>query len=276
MKFSKGPLWRQHALLWLIRVLVLFYISFPFCWAITSSFKTDKELQLQPATFIPQNPTWRNYQFVLGGTDFLNAIGNSLIVASATVALSLLLGTLAAYALGKLRFRGKQVWLYLILAMTMFPQISILTALYRIIRTLNLTAMPGMIISYLLFTLPLTIWLLTAFFKALPDELMQAAEVDGATPFQAFYMILLPLTMPALVTTGLLTFISAWNEYLFALTFTSIEPDAHTLPISIASIPDSLFGPLMAANVMIMIPIILLMLIFGERIVQGLTGAIHG
>ena len=276
MKLSKAPLWRQRVLLWLIRLLVLLYISFPFCWAITSSFKTDKELQLQPATFIPQNPTWRNYQFVLYYTDFLKGIGNSLIVASTSVALSLLLGSLAAYALGKLRFRGKQVWLYLILAMTMFPQISILTALYSIIRILNLNAIPGMIISYLLFTLPLTIWLLTTYVKALPDELMQAAEVDGATPFQAFYLILLPLTMPALVTTGLLTFISAWNEYLFALTFTSIEPNTHTLPIAIASIPDSLFGPLMAANVMIMIPIILLMLTFQERITEGLTGAING
>ncbi|MGB0385239.1 MAG: carbohydrate ABC transporter permease [Ardenticatenaceae bacterium] len=275
MKISQG-LWRPRSLLWLIRLLLLFYISFPFCWAITSSFKTDQELLRQPATFIPQNPTWRNYQFVLYYTDFLKAIGNSIIVATATVALSLLLGSFAAYALGKLRFRGKQVWLYLILAMTMFPQISILSALYAIIRTLKLSPMPGMIISYLIFTLPLTIWLLTTYFKALPDELMQAAEVDGATPLQAFYLILLPLTMPALITTGLLTFISAWNEYLFALTFTSIEPNAHTLPIAIASIPDTLFGPLMAANVMIMIPITLLMLIFQERIVEGLTGAING
>ena len=152
---SKAFLYYRRGFTWLIRLLVLFYISFPFCWAISSSFKTDNELQLQPATFIPQNPTWRNYQFVLFYTDFLKAIGNSLIVATTTVALSLMIGSFAAYALGKLRFRGKQVWLYLILAMTMFPQISILTALYGIIRTLKLSAMPGMIISYLIFTLPL-------------------------------------------------------------------------------------------------------------------------
>jgi trehalose/maltose transport system permease protein len=154
--------------------------------------------------------------------------------------------------------------------------------LYAVIRTLNLPATPSMILSYLLFTLPFTTWVMTAFFRGLPLDLLQAAQVDGATPFQTFYMVLLPLTLPALVTTGLLAFINAWNEYLFALTFTTIEPNARTVPVVIALFTGQIsrqepFGEIMAAAVVVTIPLLILVLIFQQKIVDGLTaGAVKG
>jgi trehalose/maltose transport system permease protein len=206
----------------------------------------------------------------------------SSIVAVSTTVLSLVIGSFAAFALGKLRFRGKTPSLYLILSMTMFPQVAVLTGLYAVIRTLALPAAPSMILSYLLFTLPFTTWVMTSFFRGLPLELLQAAQVDGATPFQTFYQILLPLTLPALVTTGLLAFINAWNEYLFALTFTTIEPNARTVPVVIALFTGQIsrqepFGEIMAAAVVVTIPLLILVLIFQQKIVDGLTaGAVKG
>ncbi|MGB0385238.1 MAG: carbohydrate ABC transporter permease [Ardenticatenaceae bacterium] len=271
-----------RGMFWVLVALIFVYTTFPFYWAINSSLKTERELQQQPATIIPQAPTLDNYAAVFRNGAFLRGMVNSVIVAVSTVVLSLIFGSFAAYALGKLRFKGKNVWLYVILAMTMFPQISILAALYAMIRTLNLNAITSMIITYMIFTLPFTIWVLTSFFKALPGELMQAAQVDGATPFQAFYLVLLPLTMPALVTTGLLAFIGAWNEYLFALTFTSISPESRTVPVAIATFAGEIarqepFGEIMAGSVVVTVPLVILVLIFQNRIVEGMTaGAVKG
>ncbi|MEZ4832730.1 MAG: carbohydrate ABC transporter permease [Caldilineaceae bacterium] len=150
------------------------------------------------------------------------------------------------------------------------------------INTLGIGAIASMILSYMIFTLPFTVWVLTSFFRGLPIEIMQSAQVDGASPFQTFYMILLPLTMPALVTTGLLAFIQSWNEYLFALTFTSIEPTARTVPVAIALFSGERafqepFGEIMAASVVVTVPLIILVLIFQQKIVEGLTaGAVKG
>ena len=172
--------------------------------------------------------------------------------------------------------------MYVIHAMTMFPQVAVLSGLYAMINNIGLSARPSMIITYMLFTLPFTVWVLTAFFQALPDELLQSAQVDGATPFQAFRLILFPLTMPALATTGILAFIGAVNEYLFALTFTTIEPDARTVPVAISLFQGQIarqepFGEIMAAAVVVTIPLILMVLIFQKRIIGGLTaGAVKG
>lgn len=279
----------NNILFWFVILVVFVYMLFPFYWAINSSLKTEAQLQMTPATFIPRDPqsnaillTLRNYQAVFRNETFLRGLRNSVIVAVSTTVLSLVVGAFAAFALGKLRFRGKTPSLYVILAMTMFPQVAVLTGLYAVITALNIPAIPSMILSYLLFTLPFTVWVLTAFFRGLPTEIMQSAQVDGATPFQTFYMILLPLTAPALVTTGLLAFINAWNEYIFALTFTSIQPQARTVPVAIALFTGEIarqepFGEIMAAAVVVTIPLILLVLIFQNRIVEGLTaGAVKG
>lgn len=276
-------------LFWLALILVAVYLLFPFYWAINSSLKTENQLQMTPATFIPRDPvtdevefTFANYGAVFRNDRFQTGLINSTIVAVTTTFLSLLVGSFAAFALGKLRFRGRTPSLYVILSMTMFPQVAVLTGLYAVIRVLGISALPSMILSYMLFTLPFTAWVLTAFFKGLPNEIMQSAQVDGATPFQTFRLILLPLTAPALVTTGLLAFINAWNEYLFALTFTTIEVDARTVPVAIALFTGEIsrqepFGEIMAAAVLVTIPLIVLVLIFQNRIVAGLTaGAVKG
>lgn len=267
---------------WLLIIVIFIYLIFPFYWAIVSALKTERELIQMPATYFPRNPTLDNFVSVLQNDAFMRGLRNSLIVAGITTLLSLLIGSFAGYALGKLRFRGRTPSLYLILAMTMFPQIAVLSGLFAVIRYLQLPAIPSMILSYMIFTLPFTVWVLTAFFRGLPIDLLQAAQVDGASMMQTFWHVLLPLAAPALVTTGLLAFISAWNEYLFALTFTSIAPEARTVPVAIALFTGEVarqepFGEIMAAAVIVTVPLIILVLIFQNRIVEGLTaGAVKG
>jgi trehalose/maltose transport system permease protein len=267
---------------WILIIFILLYTLFPFYWAINSSFKGENEI-IAPATYIPQNPTLINYQAVFTNDQFVRSLVNSAFVSGSTTVLALVVGSFAAYALGRLRFRGRTVMLYAVLAMTMFPQISILSGLFAIVTDLGLYGTQGALIAtYPLITLPFTVWTMTSFFRGLPGELEQAALVDGATTFQTFYRILLPLTAPALVTTGLLAFISAWNEYLFSLTFTLINPAARTVPVAIALFGGTVsrqepIAEIMAASVIVTIPLIVLVLIFQRRIVEGLTaGAVKG
>ncbi|MTI59094.1 MAG: carbohydrate ABC transporter permease [Firmicutes bacterium] len=279
----------KKILFWSVIMIIFLYLLFPFYWAVNSSLKSEAQLQMIPTTLVPRNPetmnfspTLRNFAAVFKNKIFVKSILNSAIVAVSTTLLALIVGSFAAFALGKLAFRGKKPILYLILAMTMFSQISVLSGLYAVITKFNLSARLSMVISYMIFTLPFTTWVLTSFFKELPKEIMQSAQVDGATPFQTFYLVLLPLTAPALVTTGLLAFIAAWNEYLFALTFTAIEPSARTIPVAIALFTGSVvrqipYGEIMAAAVIVTIPVVILVFIFQRRIVQGLTaGSVKG
>ncbi|MEJ2292137.1 MAG: carbohydrate ABC transporter permease [Deinococcales bacterium] len=269
-------------LFWVLVAAILVYLLFPFYWALNSALKTQRELIQTPATFWPEQLTFQNFRSVFANDRFLRALLNSTIVAVSVTALSLVVGAFAGYALGKMRFRGRGPSLYVILAMTMFPQIAVLAGLYAVIRVLGMPAIPSMILSYMLFTLPFTVWVLTSFFKGLPVTLLQAAQVDGATLMQSFRMVLLPLTAPALVTTGLLAFIQAWNEYLFALTFTVVEPKARTVPVAIALFTGEVarqepFGEIMAGAVVVTIPLVILVLLFQQRIVAGLTaGAVKG
>ena len=286
-KFRENPI--RRSLFYLAILIIVIYLLFPFYWALNSSLKSESQLSMTPATFIPRDPVSNeidfyltNYKGVFASDKFVRGLFNSMIVATSTTILALTAGSFAAFALGKLRFKGKTPSLYIILAMTMFPQVTVLSGLYAIINALNLGAIFSMILTYMLFTLPFTTWVLTAFFRELPVEIMQSAQVDGATPFQTFRMILLPLTAPALVTTGLLSFIAAWNEYLFALTFTTIDPSARTVPVAIQYFSGQFarqepFGEIMAAAVVVTIPIVVLVLIFQRRIVAGLTaGAVKG
>ena len=265
--------------------LVLFiavYALFPFYWAFSTSFKTEDEM-FRRASYFPQEPTLKNYQYVLRDDKFLLALRNSAFVAGSTAVLSLVVGSFAAYAMGRLRFRGRTALLYLVLSMTMFPSISILSGLYTIVKGLGVFGTPfSLIITYPVFTLPFTVWVLTSFFRGLPAEIEQAAIIDGASHMQTFRLILLPLTAPALVTTGLLSFVSSWNEYLFALNFTITNPSAQTVPVAIAQFSgiESLQEPIaeiMAAAMVVTIPLVILVLIFQNRIVAGLTaGAVKG
>jgi trehalose/maltose transport system permease protein len=234
--------------------------------------------------YFPANPTLAHYREVLSSGEFQRALINSTIVAGAVTLISLVLGSIASYALGRFRFRGRAFAMYLMLSMTIFPQIAILGALFTLINDFGLfNTLPALIFSDLILTLPFTVWVLTSFMAALPKDLEEAAYVDGATPLQVFYKVLLPLIAPGLVTTGLLAFITAWNEYLYALSFTQ-DPEHHTITVAITTFTsgkgntfEQPWGQIMAATVVVTIPLIVLTLMLQRRILAGLTaGAVKG
>jgi len=278
---------------WTLIALIFIYALFPFYWALRSAFTPDPALFATPIQYIPHHPTLQHFRDVLSSDFFRRALLNSTIVAGSVTLISLTIGSVAAYALGRFRFRGKSPVLYLMLSMTIFPQIAILGALYTMFSGFHIIGpidFPklydtewALIFSYLIFTLPFTIWVLTGFMRALPADLEEAAYVDGATPLQVFYKVLLPLIAPGLVTTGLLAFIAAWNEYLFALSFIQ-SPNNYTVPIAITSFvgkSGSAFqqpwGEIMAATIIVTLPLIVAVLVLQKRILAGLTaGAVKG
>lgn len=271
-----------RGLFWLLVIFILIYTVFPFVWVLLAAIKPNEDISTTPTRYLPSRIYWGNLDYVFHQRDFLYALRNSIIASVATVVIALVFGSFAAYALGRIKFRGRNLTLYIILAMTMFPAIAILGSLFKMMRDFNLyNTIPGLVLTYMTFTLPFTVWVLANFFKAMPGELEEAALVDGATPFQAFYKIMLPLSMPGLVTTGLLAFIAAWNEFLFSLTFTNTYA-ARTVQPAIASFRgntqyDEPWGSIMAAAVVVTIPLVVLVLIFQRKILAGLTaGAIKG
>jgi ABC-type glycerol-3-phosphate transport system permease component len=253
--------------------------AFPFYWAIVSSLTPEARLFEAPS-LIPHTFVLDHYRALFRERDFLIPIRNSLIVAGCTTAFCVTLGGLCAYALARLRFRGKAPLLGVILAVSVFPQISIVSPLYLVLRSLHLiNTFPGLILPYLTFAMPLTVWLLVGFFRQLPGELEEAAMVDGAGRLRALWEIILPLALPGLATTAILTFVYSWNEFLFALSFT-LGPERQTVPVAIAlfrgqyQVP---WGQILAAAVVATAPVALLVLAFQRRIVQGLTaGAVKG
>jgi trehalose/maltose transport system permease protein len=272
----------RDVLFWIIIIFIVLYTLFPFYWAIVSSLTPASQLFSTPVRYFPQNPTTQAYVSVFNNPMFLRSLVNSAFVAITTVIIALAIGSFGAYALGRLQFRGRTLVMYTILSMTMFPAIAILGSLFTMVRALGIYNTPwALILTYTTFTLPFTIWVLTNFFKSLPLELEQAAYVDGATAWQTFWLILLPLTAPGLVTTGLLAFINAWNEFLYALTFT-VNEQARTVPVAIAMFTGAQqfeipWADIMAAAVVVTIPIVLLVLFFQQRLVEGLTaGAVKG
>jgi trehalose/maltose transport system permease protein len=284
--FRRSPVGRALVKIpfWILIAAIFVYALFPFYWAVRSAFMPANELFTTPIKYWPTDPTLSHFREVLESDFFRRALLNSTIVAGSVTLISLAIGSLAAYALGRFRFHGRSFVLYLMLSMTIFPQIAILGALYTMISNFHLYDKLGsLILTYLIFTLPFTVWVLTSFMRALPGELEEAAYVDGATPLQVFYKVLLPLIAPGLVTTGLLAFIAAWNEYLYAVSF--IQTPAHyTVPVAITSftakggnafqVP---WGQIMAATVVVTLPLILATLILQKRILAGLTaGAVKG
>ncbi|AZD15969.1 carbohydrate ABC transporter permease [Pseudomonas chlororaphis] len=265
---------------WCLIGVLLLYAVFPFYYAIVTSLKPSSALF--EVSYWIENPDFSNYAAVLHQASFLRAIGNSLVVALCVVTLALFLSLTAAYALGRVKFRGRGTVLMMVLGVSMFPQVAVLSGLFEVIRALGLyNTSWALILSYTIFTLPFTVWVLTTFMGQLPHELEEAAIMDGASPWVTLTRVLLPLLWPALVTTGLLAFIAAWNEFLFALTFTLTDTQ-RTVPVAIALIsggsPHELpWGLLMAASVLVTVPLVILVLIFQRRIVSGLTaGALKG
>ncbi|MER2604101.1 MAG: carbohydrate ABC transporter permease [Candidatus Competibacter phosphatis] len=265
---------------YLLVTAIVLYAVFPFYYAIVTSFKTGPELF--SVDYFPVRWHWDNYTAVFREQPFAHNIFNSVLVSFTVVALSLLLGVTAAFALGRVRFRGRGLLLLTVLGVSMFPQVAVLSGMFELIRGLGLyNNLLGLVVSYLIFTLPFTVWVLTTFMRDLPKELEEAAIMDGATPWQIIVKVFLPLMWPALVATGLLAFIAAWNEFLFALTFT-LSNEQRTVPVAIALISGASqyelpWGSIMAASVIVTLPVVALVLIFQRRIVSGLTaGAVKG
>jgi trehalose/maltose transport system permease protein len=261
-------------------IAIVLYAVFPFYYAVVTSLKTGSALFR--VDYFPFSWDWQNYVTLFQQQPFGRNIMNSVAVAVMVVLASLLLGTLAAYALSRVAFRGRGLLLGTILAVSMFPQVAVLSGMFELIRALGLyNSLLGLVFAYMIFTLPFTVWVLTTFMRELPKELEEAAIIDGASPLTIVTRIFLPLLWPAMVTTGLLAFIQAWNEFLFALTFTLTDAQ-RTVPVAIALIsggsPHELpWGNIMAASVVVTVPVVALVLIFQRRIIAGLTaGALKG
>ncbi len=256
------------------------YAAFPLYYAVISSLQQGSQL-FEP-TYLPRSANLENYVAVFGEQPFGRSILNSFAVGLGTVAVTLFLATLAAYALGRIRFRGRRSVLFAFLTVSMFPQVAVLSGMFELIRWLGLyNTLPALVLSYLVLTLPFSIWVLTAFMRELPTEIEEAAILDGASRWTILTRILAPLAAPAIVTTGLLALIIAWNEFLFALTF-SLGPESRTVPVAIALISGASqhelpWGVLMAASVVVAVPLVAIVLLFQGRIVSGLTtGALKG
>ena len=277
----KTPLFGRIALYLAATVVVLLSV-YPFLYAVTTSFKSGGAL-FEP-TLWPSSWSLDNYisLFTLAEQPFGRHIFNSIMVSVLVVVISLFIGVTAAYALGRIQFKGRALLLTAVLSVSMFPQVAVLAGMFELIRFLGIyNKALGLVLPYMIFTLPFTVWVLTTFMKQLPKELEEAAIMDGCSPWRIIKDVFMPLLWPALVSTGLLAFIAAWNEFLFALTFV-LDNNERTVPVSISLISgaskyDIPWGNIMAASVLVTLPLIALVLIFQKKIVSGLTaGAVKG
>jgi multiple sugar transport system permease protein len=284
---------RTNAGTWVGFLLILVWCLLPIVWIISLSFKSPAETASGSAQFLPKDATLQNYRDILGwgsvtpgqetvSNDFLDALRNSFGISLISTALAVILATLAAYAIARLEFRGKRLVLTMALAIAMFPVVSLVGPLFDMWRTFGLfNTWPGLIIPYMTFTLPLAIWTLSAFFREIPWEMEQAAQVDGATSWQAFRKVIVPLAAPGVFTAAILTFFFAWNEFVLAISLTSTT-SSRTVPAQLSYFvgPDPFnppYGLLATASVVVTVPIIIIVLLFQRKIVSGLTsGAVKG
>ena len=261
---------------------IIIYTLIPILWILSLSLKSTATLA--DGKFIPQEVSWDNYRLILTGDAqglFLPALGNSVVVCLVATLISVVLAMFAAYAIARLDFPGKKLILTTALAVSIFPVISLVTPLYNLWRAIGLfDTQLGLIIPYLSLTLPLSIWTMSAFFKQIPWEMEQAAQVDGATSWQAFRKVIVPLASPGVFTTAIITFFTAWNDFVFAISLTS--ENARTVPAALAFFTgasqfEQPTGAICAAAVIVTIPVVILVLLFQRRIVSGLTsGAVKG
>jgi trehalose/maltose transport system permease protein len=268
-------------LLYLISAFVVILSLYPFIYAISTSLKTGNALFT--SDLFPSNADLRNYRALFEGVQpFGKSLVNSIAVSFLTVAFAMLMGITAAYALGRIRFRGKGLLLVSLLGVSMFPQVAVLSGMFELIQSLGLyNKVLGLVVPYTIFTLPFTVWILTTFMRELPGELEEAAIMDGCGPLRIIFQVFMPLLWPALVSTGLLAFIGAWNEFMFALTFV-VSDTERTVPVAISLIAGATafeipWGTIMAGSVIVTVPLLLLVFFFQKRIVSGLTaGAVKG
>ena len=276
---SARPAWGRIAY-YAASLLFIFTSLFPLVYALSSSLK--KSTGLFSPELLPKQPTVANYTAVFSEQPFATNLLNSVIVAGSVVALSLALSLMAAWALGRVQFRGRGLLLAVILSASMFPQVAVLSGMFELVRVFGLYDHLGaLVIADLVLTLPFTVWVLVTFMRQLPKELEEAAAMDGVGVFTLVFRIFMPLLWPAVVATGLLAFIAAWNEFLFALTFT-LSTEERTVPVAIAliSTPSGFelpWGKIMAASVIVTLPLVALVVWFQRLIVSGLSaGAVKG
>jgi multiple sugar transport system permease protein len=263
-------------------LLILVWALFPMLWMVSLSFKDPATFRSATPTFFPQKWVWTNYDTVFSDSLFTSALRNSIGIALIATVLSVIVAMFAAYAIARLEFPGKKFLLSMALAIAMFPQAALVGPLFNMWRNLGIyDTWIGLIIPYLTFALPLSIWTMSAFFRQIPWEMEQAAQVDGATAWQAFRKVIVPLAAPGVFTTTILTFFFCWNEFLLAISLTSTDK-ARTVPAALsfftgASQFQSPVTAIMAASVVVTIPVVILVLVFQRRIVAGLTaGAVKG
>ncbi len=269
------------AVLFYVFLTIFILVSvFPLLWIFKMSIITRSELFQAPPTILPANPIASEYGQIFGDPAFQQALLNSVIISGVTTIICLFFGSIAAYAIARLRFAGKGFIMTLILAISFFPGVAIIAPLFIQFSTFGvIDTLASVIITDTVFALPLTVWLLVAFFRELPRDLEEAAKVDGATTIQAFRKVIVPLAAPGVFTTAILTFIFAWNEFLFATTFLltpATQPVTVVIP-NFASQYTTDYGAQAAAAVVVTVPLVILVLIFQRRIVSGLTaGAVKG
>lgn len=278
---------RRERTWWIVGgIFIVLYCMLPVLWIISLSFKSPAGLNNKQ--FLPSSLTWENYQFVFtrgaqgAGDIFIPALRNSFVIALSATFISVVLATFAAYAIARLDFPGKRIILGSALAVAIFPVISIVTPLFNLWRAIGLyDTIPGLIIPYLSLCLPLCIWTLSAFFREIPWEMEQAAQVDGATSWQAFRKVIVPLAAPGVFTTAIISFFIAWNDFIYGISLTSTTR-ARPVPAALSSFTgESQFvqptGYISAAAVVVTIPVVILVLLFQRQIVAGLTnGAVKG
>ncbi len=261
-------------------LLVSIFALVPVLWIVFLSFKTPASAT--DGSFIPRHWTLSNYSDIFKAGIFTSALRNSIGIALISTALAVILASAAAYAIARLEFPGKRVILGVVLGVALFPQVALVGPLFNLWRQIGLyDTWPGLIIPYMAFALPISIFVLWSFFREIPWDLEQAAEVDGATPFQAFTKVIAPLAAPGIVTTTIIVFIICWNDFVFAISLTSTTA-AETVPAAISTFPGVSqftvpYGDIAAAAVVVTVPVVLLVLLFQRRIVAGLTaGAVKG
>lgn len=271
----------RKKLLWAIGgLLILVYTLLPVVWIVSLSFKTGDDINNKK--FFPSEWSWDNYSTVFDTSLFTSALRNSIGISLIATVISVTLATLAAYAIARLEFKGKKLVLTTALAIAMFPTVALVGPLFDMWRGLGIyDTWIGLIIPYMSFTLPLSIWTLSAFFREIPWEMEQAAQVDGATPWQAFRKVIVPLAAPGVFTAAILTFFFAWNDFVFGISLTATDA-SRPVPAALAFFTGESFfqqptAAISAAAVVVTIPVIALVLIFQRKIVAGLTsGAVKG
>jgi multiple sugar transport system permease protein len=272
---------RKGQAVWLVGgILIIAYALIPVLWIVSLSLKEGDTITNK--SFFPSSLSFENYRIVFGTDLFTSALRNSIGIALISTSISVVLAMFAAYAIARLDFPGKRLVLGVALAITVFPVIAIATPLFNLWRTIGLyDTWLGLIIPYLSFSLPLSVYVLSAFFREIPWEMEQAAQVDGATAWQAFRKVIVPLAAPGVFTAAILTFFGVWNDFIFGITLTSSER-ARPVPAALAFFSGaSQFSqptaPIAAAAVVVTIPVIILVLLFQRKIVAGLTaGAVKG